>query len=341
MRPAGSLPDHKEAHRQRGPAMTETMSTRPTSAAADVTIRRLRESDLPEADHIVRTAFNTFLGVADVFGDKEYVRTRWLADPQLALAAELDGRLVGSNFVTGWGSVGFFGPLSVRPELWDQRIASRLMESTLDLIDRQGIRHAGLFTFPHSAKHHGLYQKFGFWPRCLTPVMIRPTSGAKNVGATCYTALGSVERAEAVDACRELTNAVYEGLDLTREIQALEQQGLGDVVLIDDASGLAGMAVCHIGTGSEGGGGGCYVKFGVVRSGAAADRFDALLDSCEALAAQRGATHVELGVNSARHEAYAAVAARGYRAVMVGVAMHRHNDEGYNRPGVWLIDDWR
>ncbi len=46
-------------------------------------------------------------------------------------------------------------------------------------------------------------------------------------------------------------------------------------------------------------------------------------------------------MNTGRHEAYAAVVARGYRAGLVGVTMHRSNDEGYSRPGTWLIDDWR
>ena len=47
------------------------------------------------------------------FGDADIVRTRFLANPSAALAAELKGELVGSNFVANWGSVGFFGPLSV------------------------------------------------------------------------------------------------------------------------------------------------------------------------------------------------------------------------------------
>jgi hypothetical protein len=102
------------------------------------------------------------------------------------------------------------------------------------------------------------------------------------------------------------------------------------------------MAVCHIGPGTEGGGGGCYVKFGVARPGpGAAQRFDLLLDACEALASVRGAAHVELGVNTARRNAYASVTARGYRAVMIGVAMHRGSGRGYSRPDTWLIDDWR
>lgn len=116
----------------------------------------------------------------------------------------------------------------------------------------------------------------------------------------------------------------------------------GEVVLLDDSVGLAGMAECHLGPGTEAGSRGCYVKFGLARPGPGAERrLGALLDACEALAADHGADHVELGINTARHEAYAAVVARGYRAGLVGVTMHRSNDEGYSRPGTWLIDDWR
>lgn len=41
-----------------------------------------------------------------------------------------------------------------------------------------GTRHAGLFTFAHSQKHVGFYQKFGFWARFLTLILSKPiTSG--------------------------------------------------------------------------------------------------------------------------------------------------------------------
>jgi hypothetical protein len=91
--------------------MTETGSLG-IAERADVIVRELRESDLPVADAILRSAFDTFTGVASLFGDKDYVRTRWMADPGAAYAAERDGQLVGTNFATSWGSVGFFGPLS-------------------------------------------------------------------------------------------------------------------------------------------------------------------------------------------------------------------------------------
>ena len=69
-------------------------------------------------------------------------------------------------------------------------------------------------------------------------------------------------------------------------------------------------------------------------------RFDKLLDACEAFAASRGAT-VEAGVNLAREDAYRRMRARGYRVTMQGVAMQRPHADGFNRADVYVIDDWR
>src|SRR5579859_5624837 len=41
-------------------------------------------------------------------------------------------------------------------------VAQRLLEATMTIFERWGVRHTGLFTFPQSAKHVGLYQKFGY-----------------------------------------------------------------------------------------------------------------------------------------------------------------------------------
>jgi hypothetical protein len=78
--------------------------------AAGARVRLLAAEDLDEADRICRVAFGTFVGVPRperFFGDADLVRTRCQADPGAALAAELDGRLAGSNFAANWGSVGF------------------------------------------------------------------------------------------------------------------------------------------------------------------------------------------------------------------------------------------
>jgi hypothetical protein len=87
--------------------------------ASNVSIRAMHRTDLEEARKIFRVAFGTFLGVPEpesFWADREYVFTRWQADPEAALVAEVNGRLAGSNFVTNWGSFGFFGPLTILPE---------------------------------------------------------------------------------------------------------------------------------------------------------------------------------------------------------------------------------
>lgn len=307
-----------------------------------VSVRQLRESDVPEADRICRSAFNTFTGAPDLFGDKDYVIHRQRALPDAALAAEVDGELVGSNFAASWGSVGFFGPLTVRPELWDRGIAKALMESTMDTFTAWGTEHAGLFTFPQSPKHIGLYQKFGFWPRFLTPIMSKLVQGGRTEGWSTLSRVADVERYSYVSACRELTAAVYDGLDLEPEIRAVEAQQLGETVVLPGDKGLLGMAVCHIGAGSEAGSGSLYVKFAAVRPGptAGAD-FDKLLDAVETLAEEKGVSRVEAGVNTGRDEAYRTMLSRGYRADWVGMTMHRPNQPGYSRPGSFVIDDWR
>ena len=111
-----------------------------------VKIRSLTQQDLSAADRIISVAFGTFLGVPEpeqFWADLAYARTRWPADPTAAFGAEWDGELVGSNFATRWGSVGFFGPLTVRPDLWDRKIAQRLMDPIIERFDSWGVTHAG------------------------------------------------------------------------------------------------------------------------------------------------------------------------------------------------------
>jgi GNAT superfamily N-acetyltransferase len=312
----------------------------------DITVQLLQESDLDAADHIMRLAFGTFIGLpepAQFMGDADYVHTRWRANPTAAFAAEVDGRLVGSNFATRWGSVGFFGPLTIDPEFWDQGVGKRLLEPIVDLFNQWGTTHAGLFTFPHSQKHVGLYQKFGFWPRFLTALMSKPVAdNSSDAEWSTFSQKPANEREGVIKACRQLTGSIYEGLDLTSEIEAVAKQNLGDTVLLWKGVHLKGIAVCHYGPGTEAGSGTCYVKFGAVRSGATAEAdFNHLLAACEQLAMNQNLSRLFAGVNTARHEAYRQMLASGFRTNIQGVVMSRPNEPGYNRPGVYLIDDWR
>jgi predicted N-acetyltransferase YhbS len=311
----------------------------------DVVVRPMVEGDLAAADTIFRLAFGTYLHLPDPMqfaGDSDWIRGRWRADPSAAFVAELDGVVVGSNLATRWGSVGVFGPLSVRPDLWERGIARRLLEPVMDRFAAWGTTHAGLFTFADSAKHVALYGKYGFHPRFLTAIMGKAVAPAGRVAWTTYGTIPEAARAACLADCREVPGSLHAGLDLTREIVAATVYGIGDRVLVADGGKLVGIAVCHVGAGSEAGGGNCLVKFGAVRSGDDAPRdFALLLDACDHFAASRAVPTLIAGTNLARDGAYRLMVARGFRTGIQGVAMHRPNEPGYSRPEVWAIDDWR
>jgi GNAT superfamily N-acetyltransferase len=305
----------------------------------------LKPAELEEAHRIVRLAFGTFLGMPnplDFMGDRDFMTPRYRSAHVKVIAAREDGRLIGTNVVTRWGSFGFFGPLTVLPEYWNRGVAQRLLEATMTIFERWGVRHTGLYTFANSAKHVGLYQKFGYWPRYLTAIMTRTPEAKGAEAPVLLSELPRAPRAQAIAACGGLTHKLDKGLDLTGEIQAVLAQRTGDVVLTATKGGvLNAFAVCLNGPGSEGGGKTCYIKFGAARGGAdAGERFDKLLDACDAFAASRGAT-LEAGVNLAREDACRRMRAHGYRAVTNGVAMQRPHGEGFNRADAYVIDDWR
>jgi GNAT superfamily N-acetyltransferase len=312
----------------------------------DILVRPLREPDLPQADRIFRLAFGTFNGLQDPLqfgGDLDKIRTRWLADPAAAFGAEADGTLVGSNFVTHWGRVGYFGPLTVHPDFWDRGVGQKLVEPAIGLFEAWGCRHTGLYTFSASPKHLALYQKFGFWPRALTAILSKAVRPVARVGeVSLYSQAEASKRPGLVAAAARLTDAIFAGLDVQREILALQNQGLGDTVLIWDDPGLVGFGAVHVGAGSEAGSGCGFVKFGAARPGLkAGEYFDRLLSACGAYAAAQGAQRLIAGVSLARKPAYEHMRARGFKPEVVGVCMHKPNEPGYHREDAWVMDDWR
>jgi GNAT superfamily N-acetyltransferase len=311
-----------------------------------ILVRPLVESDLDEADRIGRLAFGTFLGLKDpmaMWGDGDYAHSRWRSDPEGALAAEHNGQLAGSNFAVRWGSLAYFGPLSVRPELWDQKVGQHLVEATMRTFERWGVRHRGLYTFPQSPKHIALYQRYGFWPRFLSAVTQKELQPRQHqMQYEKFSALSANAKAEAIAACREITDSLFAGLDLRREIEAADRLRLGETILAWRGSKVAWFAVTHIGRATEAGSGVCFVKFAAARAGKRAERdFDEMLDACESLALGTGAHQLRASVNFAREQAHRKLAVRGFRADRIGVVMQSPNEPAYNRPGNYVLDDWR
>jgi predicted N-acetyltransferase YhbS len=306
-----------------------------------VRVRPMLADDLDAADAVMRLAFGTMRGLPDpsaAFGDADSVRTRFRAAPDCAWVAEVEGDVVGSVFAARWGSFGFFGPLSVHPDLWDQGIGGVLLEPVLEAFEHWNVRQAGLFTLAASPKHLALYQKHGFWPGSLTVVTAKEI--APRVTPAPELASNALEHLEEI---RELTDQVFRGLDLGREIAAVTEQGIGDTVLLRGEGSLDGFAVCHCGAGSEAGSDTCYVKFAAPRPGeGAGERFERLVDACEAYAAQSGLHRLVAGVNTGRLDAYQRLLASGFRVEQIGVSMLLRPDQPhFDTPAHHVVDDLR
>lgn len=312
----------------------------------NLVVRPLMEGELDEADRIMRLAFGTFIGLKDpmaIWGDAGYAHSRWRSDPDAALAAEMDGRLVGSNFAVKWGSLGYFGPLSVLPQFWNKKVGQVLLDATMDLFADWGVRHRGLYTFSNSPKHIALYQRYGFWPRFLTAVLSKQIEPrGHQVRYEKLSELSERAKPEAIAQCRELTDSIYGGLDVSHDIEAIDRLRIGETVLLRNGSVLDAFAASHIGPGTEAGSGVCFVKFAAVRPGRrASGNFDSLIEACQAMAVQRGATRLRASVNLARERAYQGLARHRFRSDQIGVAMQSPNEPAYNRPSLYVLDDWR
>jgi len=312
-----------------------------------IEIGPLKAADLEEADRIFRVAFGTFLGMPDpsiAFGDTDTVRSRWRARNTLALAARQEGVLVGSNIVTRWGSLGLFGPLTVRPDLWDRGIARALLDETVAVFEGWKVSLRGLFTFPQSPKHISLYQRYGFCPRYLTFIWTRSPLALETASPVprLYSQTESGEAREVLLQCREISEGAFPGLDLEGEILSAHDQQIGDTILLFDDSRLEAFAVCQEGAGSEAGSEGAYVKFGLSRPGPGSLRnLSSLIAGAEAFAASRGRGHLEIGCNASHPDACRLLRTRGYKIEFIGVSMHSPDEPGYHRPEVTLVDDWR
>jgi predicted N-acetyltransferase YhbS len=305
-------------------------------------IRAMHERDLDAADRVHRIAFGTRFGLPDPIkfrGDAQIVRARWATEPDANIVAESDGTIIGGACAMSWGSVFILGPVFVHPDQAGRGLARLLVREMIARADASGASLTGLFTFPESATHLRLYEGFDFVPQALTPILSKaPEARAQRIHLL-FSKLTAVEQESTLRQLRQLTDLIFPGLDLTREVRAVAWLGLGETILLGAPNDVRGFAICHFGPRGEGGDT-FLIKFAAVRPNAASD-FGDLLDACEGLAVGLRVPRIAAGTNTARAGAYRILRERGFRAGLVGVAMHRPDGPGYNRPDVFAIDDWR
>jgi ribosomal protein S18 acetylase RimI-like enzyme len=308
--------------------------------------RPMMDYDLEGAQAVHRLAFGTFFKAPDPRNfrpESQAVVTRYRTDPRFCFVADagIRGQAIrGSAVVMDWGSVGILGPLTVHPDYWNKGIARSIMTQLSLSMMSSRFSHMMLHTHPESPLHLRLYQQFGYWPGAMTAIMAKSVEVKDTAAVERLTQIKPTPRKAVIVGCRNVANAVFAGLDLTREIEGAAKQNIGDTVVLRRDKHVRGFAVCHYGQGSEARKDSLYVKFGAVAPGDA-EGFEQLVSACEQLAGAVGAKSIGLGVNTGRLEAYRALLKRGYRVERYGVTMYNPEGPCWDLADRYVIDDLR
>lgn len=214
---------------------TPTLTSPPEDArawrtAASFRIRPIEASDIDAAALI---AFEAFAGVADRHGfprdfpsvdsARELITAFTEHRSIWGVVAELDGRVIGSNFLDERGPVRGVGPITVDPAAQANGVGRRLMEVALDRAANAG--SVRLLQDSFNTASLALYTTLGFdvvEPVALFTGVPRSLSAATvDVRPLC---------ADDLEACEQLCISVH-GFERTAELRdALDAPGVSPVI---------------------------------------------------------------------------------------------------------------
>lgn len=170
-----------------------------TLAAPEAVGVRIREAVDADWESAGRICYEAFASLADEHGFPRDFPTvsaaaepiRWLINhPRIyAVVAELDGRVVGSNFLDERGTISAIGPISVDPSAQDHRVGRLLMDAVLARAHAQQAPGVRLLQIAYHNRSLSLYAKLGMAVRGSFAAMhgspIRETMPGYDVRPAC------------------------------------------------------------------------------------------------------------------------------------------------------------
>ena len=286
----------------------------------------MREADL---DTVLEITNEAFRGLVEKNSGRRPVgplfastlgRYRLEVDPHGCHVAVSGEEVVAANFSVLRGTLGWFGPLAVRPDAQGHGIAQRLVTECLRASDQRGVRLMGLETLANSPQHVHLYLKLGFRPS-WTGISFRGEVRD-----------GQMPRGVDVDGAIPKLDYLYPGYDATNDARATRAAKVG--VTLTDGDGFA---ICHYVNTLWTDTSIVYVPLIV-----APDRktFDNLLRAVEAVAREKGKTHIVTQVPGASWTTQEALLEHGYESGGAALRMKRGENLDYDSGSTYYCDDW-
>ena len=324
-----------------------------------IKIRRVRKGDLAKVRDVIEQAFGDFferqMGTRprQVFGGAQYVHHRWLMEPWGCFVAEEgDGKIVGAALAVMWGTVGLIGPIAVLTNYQNQDIGQQLLTACQGFFSENKATLEGVSTYPYSPKHITMYQKFGYKPKGLVVIAAKPMDRREIIQATRpprpglvvrrYSSLEEARKKAAMLRVRRITNGIWRGMDLAKEVEIVDGLALGDTLLLEKGRDVIGFAIVHMPGVSEAPHGSVYVKFLAIDSRQRKpENLHALLAAVEEMAHAAQLQRVVAPVYTYYWTAYQTLLERGYHPDFTMVRMKRGKQEDYEHPDDLVLDDWR
>jgi ribosomal protein S18 acetylase RimI-like enzyme len=325
-----------------------------------IKVRRVRKGDLSRMREVLESAFGDFferqLGTRprQVFGGAQYVHHRWLMEPWgCHVAEESEGKIVGVSTAVCWGTVGLFGPVAVLTPYQNQKVAQQLIRAAQGFFDENKVTLQGVVTFPYSPKHLVLYQKFDFKPRALCAITAKSLERRDPVAPAPKPPRGTPEvkrfsnyeegkKKALLGRLKALTNRIYRGLDLTKEIEIVDGLALGDTLLLEKEGSVLGFAICHTPGVSEAPQGSLYIKYlAIDPSRRRPEHFSQLVAGCEEFGVASVCQRIIAPVYTGYWRAYQTLLTSGYHMDMLMLRMKRGKHDDYEHEEDFVLDDWR
>ncbi|MFC1867038.1 GNAT family N-acetyltransferase [Thermodesulfobacteriota bacterium] len=160
---------------------------------------------------------------------------RWLSHPEYySVVAELDGRVVGSNFLDERSIIYALGPVTVAPAVQNRSIGRQLMRNALNRVATRRCPGVRLVQNAYHNRSLCLYAKLGFEVREILGNMQGPPLSLQ---IPCYNVRQAVE--EDIKACNRLCRQVH-GHDRNGELS--DAVGQGTAAVVDHGNRITGYA---------------------------------------------------------------------------------------------------
>jgi GNAT superfamily N-acetyltransferase len=151
-----------------------------------------------------------------------------------SVVAEIDGRIVGSNFLWEEEKIAGVGPITVSPAAQDASVGRRLMEAVIERTRERGLAGVRLVQAAYHSRSLSLYAKLGFVVREPLATLQGPPLGLRIEGR----AVRPATLAD-VDTCSKLCIAVH-GHDRRLDLQAGIEGG--SAMVVEHAGAITGYA---------------------------------------------------------------------------------------------------